>query len=103
MVHAEPNLPAAAGCYELYATLYGEQRSFWVEGRLCISNLGTCIAQKLLAVVEVSQPFRPEQNGPGSSQEAAGAETIQKQLHAERWKSCDLEIKLQLSFFSQAS
>ena len=83
--------------------LYGEQRSFWAESRLCISDLRTRIAQRLLAVVEVSQPLRPEQNGPGSSQEAAEAETFQKQLHAKRWKSCDLEIEQQLSLFGRAS
>lgn len=103
LVHAEPVLPPAAGCYELYAMLYGEQRSFWVESRLCISDLRTRITQRLLAVVEVSQALRSEQNGPGSSRKAAEAETFQEQLQAERWKGCDLKIEQQLSLFGQAS
>ena len=82
--------------------LYDEQRSFWAESRLCISDLGTRIAQRLLAVVEISQPLTSEQNGPGSSPVDAEAETYQEQLHAERWKSCDLEIEQQLSLFGQA-
>ena len=104
-----------AGCYELYAMLCGEQRSFWIESRLCLSDLGRRVAKRLLAVVEVSQPLRSlhgkarlkkgAEVGAGDSSGVSG-EAFQEQLHTERWNSFDLEMKQQLgelSLFCNAS
>ena len=98
-----------AGCYELYAMLCGEQRSFWSESRLCLSDSGRRVAQRLLAVVEVSQPLRSfhekaglkegAELGAGDSSGVSG-EAFQEQLHTERWNSCDLEMKQQLGELS---
>jgi hypothetical protein len=96
-----------AGCYELYAMLCGEQRSFW--SRFCLSDLGRRVAKRLLAVVEVSQPLRSlhgkaclkkgTEVGAGDFSGVSG-EAFQKQLQTERWNSCDLEMKQQLGELS---
>ena len=95
--------------------LCGEQRSFWSESRLCLSDLGRRVAQRLLAVVEVSQPLRSFHEktslkegadvGAGDSSGVSG-KAFQEQLHTEHWNSCDLEMKQQLgglSLFGNAS
>ena len=96
-----------AGCYELYAMLCGEQRSFWQESKLCVSDLGTRIAQRLSAVVEVSRPPNLAQHGKlcieGDVKESVAS---QEQLHTERWQSCDLDMEQQfgeMSIFGKAS
>ena len=79
-----------AGCYELYAMLGGEQRSFWQESRLCVSDLGVRIAQRLSAGV----PHSPAQHGKDRMPQDAGvSEILKEQLHAERWQSCDLDMQ----------
>ncbi len=96
--------------------LCGEQRSFWSESRLCLLDLGRRVVHRLLAVMEVSQPLRSfhvraglkegTEVGPCDSSPGVRGEVSQERLHAERWSSCDLEIKQrlgELSLFGNAS
>ncbi len=86
--------------------LCGEERSFWQESRLCVSDLGARLAQRLSAIVEVSRPLYGAQQGKDCMEQGSGAtEVFQEQLHAERWQSCDLDMEQQfseVSLFKQA-
>lgn len=86
--------------------LCGEQRSFWKECMLCMSDLAARMSQRLLAAGEVSQALRSLQDGQSCSKEGSEfPQSVQERLHAERWNSSDLDMKQQfneLSLFGQA-
>ena len=85
-----PDWMLPVGCYELYAVLGGEQRSFWQESCLCVSDVGGRIAQRLLAGVPPSQA----QHGKDCMEQgSAASQALTEQLHAKRWQSCDLDME----------
>ena len=79
-----------AGCYELYAMLCGERRSFWQESRLCVLDLGARVAQRLSAGVP---PGLAQHGKECMPQGADASEVYTERLHAERWQSCDLDMQ----------
>ena len=95
----------AAGCYELYAMLYGEQRSFWHECALCLSDAGSHASQRLLSFSKGSYSASTLQRvrstpvtGEGSSMcQGVQDGSFPDHLAAERWKSADLDMMQQLS------
>ena len=86
--------------------LCGEERSFWEESRLCGSDLGARLAQRLSAVVKVSGSLYGALHEKNCMEQSSrAAEAFQEQLHAERWQSYDLDMEQQfseVSLFDQA-
>ena len=85
--------------------LYGEQRSFWQECALCLSDAGSRASQRLLSFREGSYSASTLQRvrstpvtGEGSS-ECQGMQdgSFLEDLAAERWKSADLDMMQQLN------
>ena len=80
--------------------LYGEQRSFWQECWLCMSEAGSRASQRLLSFSDGSYSAGTLQRvrsspvtGEGSS-ECQGMQngSFLGNLAAERWKSADLDM-----------
>ena len=85
--------------------LYGEQRSFWQECMLCLSDAGSHASQRLLSFSEGSYSASTLQRvrstrviGKASSvcQEMQDG-SFPADLAAERWKSADLDMMQQLN------
>ena len=85
--------------------LYGEQRSFWQECMLCVSDAGSRASKRLLSFSEGTSPDSTLQiarclhvTEEGSSiHQAVQGSCFPDDLAAERWKSADLDMMPQLS------
>ena len=85
--------------------LYGEQRSFWQECTLCLSDAGSRASQRLLSFSEGSRPASTLQRVRATPVTGEGSPVCQGMqdgsfpgdLAAERWKSADLDMMQQLN------
>ena len=82
--------------------LYGEQRSFWQECALCLSDAGSHASHRLLSFSEGSHSASTLQRvqsmpvpGEGSPvHQALQNGCFPDNLAAERWKSADLDMSM---------
>ena len=85
--------------------LYGEQRSFWQECGLCMSEAGSRASQRLLSFSEGSYSASTLQRVRATPVTGEGTSVCQEMqdgsspddLAAERWKSADLDMMQQLN------